>query len=43
MRITVMGVLMLIGGIVLLALVVHAVGKGRGETGNGDEQPSGIA
>ena len=37
MRITVMGFLIVIAVVVLLALVVYVVGKGRGETGKGDE------
>ena len=40
MRITVMGVLMVIAGVLLLGLVVYAVGLGKGETGqNNNEQP----
>jgi hypothetical protein len=39
MKITVMGVLMVIAGVLLLGLIVYTVGQGRGETGQNNEQP----
>jgi hypothetical protein len=40
MRITVMGVLMVIAGVLLLALIVYAAGQGTNELGKkSDEQP----
>ena len=40
MKITVMGVLVVIGGVLLLALVVHILGLGSNEDGKGDDQPN---
>jgi len=38
MKITVMGVLMVIAGVLLVGLIVYAVGQGKDETGHNDEQ-----
>ena len=40
MKITVMGVVMVIGGILLLALVVRILEQGSNENGKGDDQPN---
>lgn len=40
MRITVMGVLVVIGGILLLAVVINALNNGPNQTGNVDEKPN---
>jgi Na+-transporting methylmalonyl-CoA/oxaloacetate decarboxylase gamma subunit len=40
MRITVMGVLLVVGGLVLLVLVVNWLGHGLNETGKSNEQPN---
>jgi hypothetical protein len=40
MRITVMGVLIVVGGLVVLVLVVNWLGHGQNETGQSDEQPN---
>jgi hypothetical protein len=39
MKITVMGVLMVIGGIVLIGLLVFAAGQSTNETGNKTDEP----
>lgn len=39
MKITVMGLLVVIAGVLLLGLIVFAVGQGTNETGKVDEQP----
>jgi hypothetical protein len=39
MKITVMGALVVIGGVLLLALVVRILEQGSNENGNGDDQP----
>ena len=38
-KITVMGVLVVIAGVLLLGLIVYAVGQGKNETGQNNEQP----
>ena len=41
MKITVMGVLIVIGGVVLFAVVAYALlGNGPNNTGQGDDQPN---
>ena len=40
MKITVMGLLIVIGGILLLALVVYGVKSNLDQTGKDDEQPN---
>lgn len=40
MRITVMGVLVVIGGILLLALVINALNNGQNQLGNVDGKPN---
>jgi hypothetical protein len=40
MRITVMGVLIVIGGVLLLALVVHILEQGSNNDGKGNDQPN---
>jgi hypothetical protein len=40
MRITVMGVLVVVGGILLFALVISALNNGQNQAGNVDEQPN---
>jgi hypothetical protein len=39
MKITVMGVLVVIAGVLLLGLIVYVVGQSKGETGQNNEQP----
>jgi hypothetical protein len=39
-KITVMGVLVVIGGVLLLALVVHILEQGSNEDGTGNDQPN---
>ncbi len=40
MKITVVGVLVVMGGVLLLALVVHILEQGSNEDGKGDDQPN---
>jgi hypothetical protein len=40
MRITVMGALILIGGVLLLALVVHILEPGSNNDGKGNDEPT---
>jgi hypothetical protein len=40
MRITVIGVLVVIGGVLLLALLVHILKQGSNEGGKGEDQPT---
>jgi len=40
MKITVIGVLLVIGGVLLLALVVHILEQGPNEGGKGNDQPN---
>jgi hypothetical protein len=40
MRITVMGVLMVIAGVLLLSIVLTAVQRGSNETGKNNDQPN---
>ena len=39
MKVTVMGILMVITGVLLLGLIVYAVGRRTDETGQNNEQP----
>lgn len=43
MRITVMGVLIVIGGVLLLAFVLHVIGQDSEEPGENDDQPKSTA
>lgn len=40
MKITVMGVVVVIGGVLLLALVVHLLEQGSNVDGKGNDQPN---
>jgi len=40
MKITVMGVLVVIGGVLLLALIMHTLAQGSNENGKGDDRPN---
>jgi len=40
MKITVMGVLVVIGGVLLLALIVHILEEGPNEDGKSNDQPN---